>query len=319
MASSDAVERAYSAIARLRQQGVTRPSVDAVAEVSGLARSSFYQKDDEWIEVRAVIRGKASPRVKLVELAVSDAQKATSRVSAITERVVELERDLESTNKFADEVYQRLIDQVQYYFARAEESPKKLERSRKQIDELKQARHDLQLAQAELIELRKERQPPNVVKHRALKKIVDLPSARDIPKLFSALLDELEKLFPDDSSCKLISGVHVVCGYPKSGKSTWINKHEPITPGITLYIEGTNHTRAIRQFITSRLRKLTHQSISCVWIEPELDEVKKRCRAAYKGLAHVEIEEEIAKTHEQMEAVDLSEDFDLIYPVKRLK
>lgn len=316
MASSDALERAYAAIARLRQQGIARPSVDAVAEVAGLARSSFYQKDDEWSEVRAVIKGKASPRVKLVELAVSDAKKATSRVSDITSRVAKLEEDLANTNKFADEVYQRLVDQVQYYFARAQESPKKREQTTKQINELKQARHDLQSAQAELVELRRDIQRPNVVKHRALKKIVRLPSTKDTSHLFSAFLDELERLFPDTASAKVISSVYVVCGYPKCGKSDWINRHEPTEPGIALYIEGANHTRSIRSFLTSRLRKLTSRNIACVWIDGNLEIVKERCRTAYKGIEHVEKEEETQKIRQELEKVDLTEDFDLILPVR---
>ncbi|MBK6472989.1 MAG: hypothetical protein IPF94_20345 [Betaproteobacteria bacterium] len=316
MASSDALERAYAAIARLRQQGVARPSVDAVAEVAGLARSSFYQKDDEWSEVRAVIKGKASPRVKLVEMMVSDAQKATSRVSDITERVAKLEEDLANTNKYAEEVYQRLIDQVQYYFARADESPKKLEQSKKQINELKQARHDLQLAQTELIELRRESQRSNVVKHRVLKKIVKLPAAKNASDLFSVFLDELDRLFPDAASTKTISGVYVVCGYPKCGKTDWINRHEPANPGIALYIEGTNHTRSIRSFLTGRLRKLTSQNISCVWIDINFEVVRDRCRNAYQGLAHVEKEDEIQTIQKELETVALSEDFDQIYPVR---
>lgn len=316
MASSDALERAYAAIARLRQQGVARPSVDAVAEVAGLARSSFYQKDDEWSEVREVIKGKASPRVKLVEIMVSDAQKATSRVSDITERVAKLEQDLANANKFADEVYQRLIDQVQYYFARADESPKKLEQSKKQINELKQARHDLQLAQAELVELRRESQRPNVVKHRVLKKIVKLPPAKNTSHLFSVFLDELDRLFPDAASTKIISGVYVVSGYPKCGKTDWINRHEAAQPGIALYIEGTNHTRSIRSFLTGRLRKLTSQNISCVWIDSSFEIVKERCRNAYQGIAYVEKEDEIQTIQKELEIVELSEDFDLIYPIR---
>lgn len=316
MASSDALERAYAAIARLRQQGIARPSVDAVAEVAGLARSSFYQKDDEWSEVRAVIKGKPSPRVKLVELAVSDANKATSRISDITSRVAKLEEDLASTNKFADEVYQRLIDQVQYYFARAEESPKKREQSKKQIDELKQARHDLNSAQAELVELRREIQRPNVVKHRALKKIVRLPPAGDASNMFSAFLDELERQVPDAASAKVISSVYVVCGYPKCGKTGWINRHEPAEPGIALYIEGSNHTRSIRSFLTTRLRKLTSRNIACVWVGGSAEVVEERCRSAYSGIEHVQKQEEIQRIQRELEFVDLSEDFDLIYPVR---
>jgi hypothetical protein len=316
MASPDALERAYAAIARLRQQGIARPSVDAVAEVAGLARSSFYQKDDEWSEVRAVIKGKPSPRVKLVELAVSDANKATSRISDITSRVAKLEEDLASTNKFADEVYQRLIDQVQYYFARAEESPKRREQSKKQIDELKQARHDLILAQAELVELRREIQRPNVVKHRALKKIVRLPPAGDASNMFSAFLDELERQVPDAASAKVISSVYVVCGYPKSGKTDWINRHDPAEPGIALYIEGSNHTRSIRSFLTARLRKITSRNIACVWVGSSAEVVEERCRIAYKGIEHVQKQEETQRIRRELELVDLSEDFDLIYPVR---
>ncbi len=316
MASTDALERAYSAIAHLRRKGVTRPSVDAVAEVAGLARSSFYQKDHAWIEVRAVIKGKASSRVKLVELEVSEAQRATSKVSAISERITKLEEDLAETNKFADEVYQRLIDQVQYYFARVDESPKKLEQSRKQINELKQARHDLKLAQDELGELRRERLPSNVLKHRALKKIVKLSPALNIPQLFATFMDEIERLFPDEGSKKAITSVYVVSGFPKGGKTTWISKHEPTAPGIALYIEGTNHTRSLRQFLVGRLRKLTIGSIACVWVSSDLELVRKRCRSAFQGHAHVEVEDEIEKCHAELEVVEVSEDFDLIYIVK---
>lgn len=105
VASPDALERAYAAIAQLRRQGIPLPSVDAVAELAGLARSSFYQKDEEWDEVRAVIKGKPSTRVKLVEIVASDAQKANSRISEVAGRVDKLEDDLRNTNKFADEVY----------------------------------------------------------------------------------------------------------------------------------------------------------------------------------------------------------------------
>lgn len=315
MASPDALERAYAAIARLRQQGIAQPSVDAVADVAGLARSSFYQKDEEWDEVRAVIKGKPSSRVKLVEIAASDAQKANSRISDVAGRVAKLEEDLASTNKFAEEVYQRLIDQVQYYFARAEESPKKLEQSRKQINELKQARHDLQIAQAELIELRRESQRPNVLKHRVVKKLLKLPPTTNAARLFSEFLDEIERMFPDSTSAKVISEVYIVCGYPKAGKSEWIKRHEAARPGVALYVEGTNHSKAIRSFLVGRLRKLTSENIACVWVDVTADIARERCRKAYQGVAYTEREDEILAVQRDLEIVDLQEGFDLIYPV----
>lgn len=317
MASSDALEKAYAAIARLRQQGLSQLSVDAVADVAGLARSSFYQKDDDdWAEVRKVIRGKASPRVKLVEIEVSETRKVTSRLSSVLERVAKLEAALADTNKFANDVYHKLIDQVQYYFAKAEESPKKLEQSRKQINELKQARHDLQVAQNEISMLKKERLLPNVVPHRTVKKTVELPSTLDLPNLFSEFLNEFDRLFPDEGSIKALGQIYIVCGLPLCGKTRWINRHEPSRAGISLYVEGTNETSAIRSFLVGRLRKRTSSEITCVWIAGDPDTCKKRCRATHQGIAHVDVESEIQRVSSESQTVSILEDFDVILPVR---
>lgn len=122
-------------------------------------------------------------------------------------------------------------------------------------------------------------------------------------------------MFPDSASTKVISEVYIVCGYPKAGKTDWINRHSPARPGVALYIEGTNHSKAIRSFLIGRLRKLTSESIACVWVNATAEIAKERCRKSYQGVAYLEREDEILTVQRDQEIVDLQEGFDLIYPI----
>lgn len=125
----------YSAIAQLKQEG-EQLSVASVARAAGVGRSTIYQDNDDWHAVMAVIDGGDIPPAVLIDMPAVFRRREPSRIKSLADRVEALEKELEETIRFADDTYQRLVDQLQYYFAISHETPSRRDEVRKQRIEL---------------------------------------------------------------------------------------------------------------------------------------------------------------------------------------
>lgn len=61
-----------------------------------------------------------------------------------------------------------------------------------------------------------------------------------------------------------------MCGLPLSGKSRWIESHQPSVPGAHIYVDSCAHTADIRHFIADRIRHIAKSEVHCVWVRESL-------------------------------------------------
>ena len=314
MARADLLNRAYQAVAALRAKGRTKLSVEEVAECAGLARSTFYLKDDDWQEVREVIRGKPSPRVRLAAVEVTAASKADLRLTALARRVEEAEAELERIRAAADDVYRKLIDQVQYYFALASETPKKREQQAKLLKEVARAKQEVQRLKAENSRLQASQNAGAEIASLAVaKRVVGLPDAApSVSALYAAFLDKMAGIVPDEPAGRAVGAVYLLSGLPLSGKGTWIERHKPSTPGAAIYVDSTNHTAEVRGFFVDRMRTFTAAPIHCVRLRASLETCLGRCERTCSGAAQIQVQARLERIHAEFEEVRVDEPFDSI-------
>lgn len=312
MAKHDVLERAYEAIGRLRATGLEKLNVEKVADAAGLARSTFYLPDPDWQEIRQVIKGKPSTRVKLVEIEVATVTRSTRKIAELRERMDRVEAELESVRQTADTVYRKLIDQLQYYFALAAETPAKREKQTKLLKESGRANQEAKRLQAENANLREQlRLIPNTTP-LVNKRYITLPNELNISDYYCTLLDQLAQNFPDEHAGQTIGAVFVMCGLPLAGKTQWTRDHKPLAPGVAVYIDGTSHKADIRKFITDRVRKLTAAPVSCVRVRTSKEVCIERSGRALRGANHIRTEQTIELISKEFEEVSLAEPFNAI-------
>ena len=112
MAKHDLLNRVYACIGTMRMRG-DKLNVQKVAEASGVARATLYLADPDWDEVREVIKGKPSSRVKLVEVEITEASRVKRKMAELNERVASAEGDVHAIRKEAEKIYRKLVDQLQ--------------------------------------------------------------------------------------------------------------------------------------------------------------------------------------------------------------
>lgn len=312
MAKPDMLEKAYQAVGTLRAKGLTKISVEQVAVVSGLARSTFYLTDPDWQEVLKVIKGKPSPRVKLVEIEASQSSSAARKIAELSKRIAEFESDIGSIRQAADDIYKSLIDQLQYYYALAIETPRRQELQAKYLKELGSAKQEIQRLRTEITRLSASQASSSNISPLVNKAIIDLSNRNSLTSCYSEFLDQLLDIFPVESNGEIADAIFILCGLPLSGKSKWIKNHEPPSHKLCVYVDSTGHSKEMRKFFIERLRKTTTASIHCVYLRATVETCTRRSEMESRGAAHIQMRERIANLQKEFEAVSITESFDSI-------
>ncbi|MBK9623037.1 MAG: hypothetical protein KA388_05120 [Rhodocyclaceae bacterium] len=315
MARKELLDRAYGAIGLLRAKGLGT-SVERVAEAAALARSTFYLPDPDWQEVRRVIKGKASQRVQLVAIEVTAATRNRGKLREMESRITQAEKEVGDLRRNADQIYRKLINQLQYYVAEAADGPAKLANRAKQLKEAGHAQQELKQLRAQNALLSEQlRLTKNTPTPLTSKRYISLLITATEGEFFTALVDSLEHEIPSESVGKAIGAVYLITGLPLSGKTTWATQHQPIQPGSTLYIEGIFHTIERRSVALGRIRKLTSADVHCVRLRTSAQTCIARSGRTKRGAQQVASQLEIERINQVFEEVGLSEQFASIIPV----
>ena len=311
MASEENLRKAYAAISVLRAKGLSKINVGLVASTAGIARSTFYLDDDEWKEVRAVIRGKPSNQVKLKQVEVAEKSLADRRIEAFSGRLAETEKEVIRIQTIADQVYRELIDEVQRWFVKASESPAKKTQMARYLQELNSSRKDVARLRSENRVLEAQIEVAGVVHPLVQKKIIslDLGTVGDI---FTSFLGQFDALAPLHDNAHGIVSTYLVCGLPFSGKSRWIESHQPSVPGTHIYVDSCAHTADIRRFIANRVHSTKRSEVHCVWLRAGEESCIERVVSLGVGREASLKMEEIKKIALKFEAPSFEEPFDSV-------
>lgn len=311
MANAENLEKAYAAIGSLLAKGVSKLSVGRVASESGLARQTFYQKDNDWTEVLEVIKGKPSSRVKLVQVEIERKTDTVNRLENLIKRVDAAEQEVHRLEDVASKVYRELIDEVQRWFDKAIESPKSRNQVSKYIEELNRTRDELERLVAENRLLKAERDAGKI-KPFFMKKTIGLPYSPQQVEIIEAFLTQFEAAAPTAQAKEIIAEVYLLCGLPLSGKTFWIQQHQPNSSGLHLYIDGCNLQADLRRFLMKRLRSATKAPIHCVWVRTSADVCVSRIIAPRTGGATADLRDFISRLDKEFELPTLEEPFNSI-------
>ncbi|RQM59713.1 MULTISPECIES: hypothetical protein [Burkholderia] len=312
MAKPDVLDRVYACIGTMRSRG-DKLNVEKVAVRAGVARATLYLPDPDWQEVREVIKGKPSSRVKLVEVEVTEASKVKQKVAELKERVASAEGELQALRKDAERIYRKLVDQLQYYVALAAETPAKTANRAKQLKEAGHDKQEIKHLRAEVAMLRQQvGNGPAEPAALTTKRYITLPTSSSWADTLASFMDQLVQVTPDDPVGNTVSAVYVLCGLPMAGKTTWAREHKSQVPGIALYVDGTTHTAEQRRFIADRLRKITKAPIHCVRLHADGPTCVARSGRQHRGAAHIEVQHAIEMIAAEFEEVSLIEPFNSI-------
>lgn len=271
MANAETLEKVYSAIASLRARGLPHLDVELVARTAGVARSTFYLKDEDWKEVRAVIGGKPSERIKLVQVEVERKSVATLQIEALSKRLAHAEEEVSRIQSTADKVYKQLIDEVQRWFVKASETPAKQAQMARYIQELNSTRREVESLRSENRVLQAQAENTGVIRPLVHKRKIALNTLQPPGEIFTSFLKQLDLLIPEQTKAHEIVAAYVLCGFPCSGKTQWAESHQPSTSGIHIYVDSYGHTADIRRFIADRIRNTTKAEVHCIWLRTNAD------------------------------------------------
>jgi len=311
MANSENLDKAYAAIGSLLASGITKLTVEKVSVASGLARQTFYQKDPDWVEVRDVIGGKPSPRMKLVQVEIKQKSETVRKLDSLFERIATMEQEVARLEGTASHVYKELIDEIQRWFCKALENPKKNVAAARYLNELNDIRQEVERLTAENRLLKAQREGNESVKVLSYKKIIALNMLAEPGDIFDEFLQQYRSLVPTSTVAASVRAIYVLCGLPCSGKTTWIKDHKPTSSGLHIYIDSCAHQTHIRRFIASQTAS-PNVEIHCVWVR----KTKEACLAlslkAYVGSASILKQEEVKFISENFQAPSLVEPFESI-------
>ncbi|REG45492.1 hypothetical protein B0G80_9089 [Paraburkholderia sp. BL6669N2] len=312
MAKRDVLNHVYACIGTMRSRG-DKLNVQKVAVAAGVARATLYLPDPDWQEVREVIKGKPSLRVKLVEIEVTEASRVKRKAAELHERVASAEGEIQAIRKDAERIYRKLVDQLQYYVALAAETPAKTANRAKQLKEAGHDKQEIKRLRAEVAMLQHQvRAAPAEPAALTTKRYITLPTSSSWADTLASFMDQLAEVIPDDPVAKTIGAVYVLCGLPMAGKTPWATGHKSGVSGVTLYVDGTAHTAEQRRFIADRLRKLTKAPIHCVRLRADGPTCVARSGRKHRGAAHIEVQDAIEKIAAEFEEVSLIEAFNSI-------
>ncbi|WP_157201882.1 hypothetical protein [Massilia sp. Root335] len=316
MAKSENLDKAYMAIGSLLASGVRKLSVEKVRVASGLARQTFYQEDEDWLEVRAVINGKPSDRVKLVQVEIKKKSETERQLDSLFERIETMEQEVARLEGTASQVYKELIDEIQRWFYKASENPKRNATAARHIEELNSMRQEMDRLTAENRLLRARESDQDTVKILSHKKVIELKTLAEPGDIFDDFLKQYKSIVSTPSMAALIRGVYVLCGLPCSGKSNWIKAHKPPSSGLHIYVDSCAHQTHIRRFIAKQVA-VSDVEIHCVWLRNDKQACLERSAAGYAGAAKIIKQEEINFIAENFQDPSLAELFDSVILVSK--
>lgn len=311
MANSENVNKAYAAIGSLLASGVKKLTVEKVREASGLARQTFYQNDKDWQEIRAVIKGKPSSRVKLVQVEIKQKSESARKLDALFGRIETMEQEVTRLEQTASQVYKDLIDEIQRWFYKASETPKKSAAVARYIEELNGMREELERVNAENRLLKAQSGAQESVRILSHKKIIELNVLAKPGDLFNEFLRQYQSLVPTSAVAASVRAIYILCGLPFSGKTTWIKNHKPTSPGLHIYIDSCAHQADIRGFIANQIASANVET-HCVWMRRNIQVCLERSSIAYVGAASVSKKLEIESVAANFEPPSLVEPFDSV-------
>lgn len=269
----EALELVYSVIASLRDSGKNKITVTEVAEISGVSRATIYSKHSDWVEVRDVIKtNKPSTQLKLASTKNHEKTKWQIEAQRLESVLQNCQEKLDFISEQADNVFQKLLDELHKYMYLAKETPKRTESEANTLQELNELTKRCEFYESEIKRLKIDSNYNSKVVSYIKKEIIDVYSEShranmgdlDLLELTYEALLGLNKLFTRSYPPEI---VYVLCGNFASGKSSWIANHKPQYMGAVVYFEGTNHTQAIRKFIIKYIRNLSSEcKVVCVRI-----------------------------------------------------
>lgn len=311
MAKQDLLNRVYATISALQSGGRKKLSVMEVAKLSGVARATINQKHDpDWVKVREVIKGTAHSGVYAKDSS-EDVKKPLKNTQEIHHRLKELEEQLDLLRERASTTYNQLIDRVQYYFALASEKPAKQVEKAKLLQELTHQKSQNAILRADLKAALAESLTPAVSGIITSKIILEVPNAVSDSEAILSFLEELDSLSSQNRS-SLVTAVYIMCGLPMCGKSSWIDNHKPLTPGVSLYVCGASDTVSTRNLLVSRVRKEFNAPVHCVRFGLGLDACISRAEKQFNGAALELNISSIKGVAARFEEIQFSENFDSI-------
>lgn len=313
MARGKSLKAVYAAIAHLRQEG-EQLTVASVARAAGIGRSTLYQDNDDWNAVMAVIGGSEIPPAVVVNMPSVFRRREPSRIKLLADRVGALEKELEETIKFADVTYQRLVDQLQYYFALSHETPSRRDEVRKQRIELTAAYEEIGRLKQEVRRLTDRSERSNIIGAKGRKRHISIPAEMSVAEAMDHFLAELHRHIPDRAVGKAFTSVTFVCGLPLSGKSTWIDRQVAPGPGTSLFIEGTLHTEELRRVLLAQVKRLCQAEVRCAWLLTGVDDCLRRAMPTSRAAGPTE--EMIRAIDARTERVSVIEAFDSLISVR---
>lgn len=308
---TDKEKAVYHAIATLRAKGQTNLTVVEVAKMSGVGRSTINQSTLRWQTVRETIKGAHSPHVNYLENELSVVSTSTNKLYEFDARVKNAEESLEFMQNKAKLIHSKLLDQLQYYFSLAGETPSKTKKNASVLKELAAVKQENNRLKSDLSQYQATLSPDTNITPIVNKKIITLPDYVGLTDA-SIFIKELETLLSNYTNKNNIKAVFLLMGLPLSGKSDWIHKHMFHTAGITVFIDSINHLRETRDFILTQTKSRISVPIHCVRIRTPIETCKHRGERIFNGVEHVQFQRRLDKAFIELEEVSLNESFDSI-------
>ncbi len=204
----------------------------------------------------------------------------------------------------------------------SKETPKQSKARATMLMENAEMKQDNQRLKDENAELRLNASMPANLRPLAKKEV--LPIYEEIPAeaitdsvLEDSVIDasnSLDEYFAATHEARVPLIAYVLCGNFASGKSRWIKEHSPLMPGVSLYLDGTNHTTRMRKLLLRRIKKLSSAcTVACVWIRTALNDCLSRNESPTRIRTKKSVPRElIMHVASNFEVISLDEGFDQI-------
>ncbi|MBT0651551.1 hypothetical protein [Geomobilimonas luticola] len=313
------LDNAYAAYNDLRLKG-EKPTITAIAENAGIARSTINQQKPDWVKFRDTVKGKASPDVTVGVVKISESSKESLRLHKLKDDVNKALKDLEEFRLDSVRAIIKLVEQVHTYKEIADEAPNtrkkqahlaaQVEELKKMVESLKNQNRELKATAGAGAAIASFQPPASTINIYQ-----DNRPSLEYDDLFRHNLEAmnmLDHLFADPETGPGI--VYLLCGNFAAGKSNIIRDHRRMPISRPLYIDGTGHTRDIRQLFLGRIRSIAPNCrIVCIRVMTGIEECLKRNADSNRKKRNYLVSEELIKQiGERFEEVSLTEGFNAI-------
>ncbi|MFV8781887.1 hypothetical protein ACNKU7_05640 [Microbulbifer sp. SA54] len=305
MARKCTLERAYRALEELASDENATVSISAVARRAGIGRATINQtSDSDWSKFRDTLRERSITRDS------TEQKNSQSSYRELRRRLLELEDQVDVMRKRAAEMFNQLVDRVQYYYAISQETPKMRSEKSKLIKELTSQKKYTQELKSQL-ELAIANNSTLATSAFTAKRIIESKNAVKQTEITIDFLEKIHEFLNKNNGARVVD-IFLLCGLPMSGTSDWIEKHSPANPGISLYIDFSVTTENIRKVFLAIIRKEFSADIHCVRIRSEKNTCIKRAEMQISGAAQTLIIQQIEDESSNFEEVHLNEGFNSI-------